>query len=332
MSIGGVPTLLTHLRLSAATTSLRRQSETARIEVVTGKLSDAKLALGADVGAASLLRRALDGIAANRTAIARADLRLGAVQSVIGELSKGAEALNANLLSAIGRGDEATIAIIGVEAKAAFDNAFSRLNIRAEGRSLFAGDAVDQPALVGGDQLLSDVAQIFANAPDAAQLDADLDFYFNDPAGGFESQIYNGGAGSASALSIAEGETVTGDVKANDPAFKDLLRGLALMSAASAAPSSQYRNDALKAAGAAAFKGSIALTTIGARLGLEQQQISAADARLDAEETALSAAYNAKVGVDPYEAASRLQSLEIQLEAAYLLTSRLSQLSLTRYL
>jgi len=332
MNTVGVPTLLTHLRLSNATASLRRQSETARLEVATGRIADPELKLGADAGAANLLRRALDGIAAHRTAIGRADLRLGAVQSVISDVSNGAQALDAQLLGAIGRGDETTIANLGVEAKAAFDKAVSRLNVRVEGRSLFSGDAVDKPALTDGNKLFADVAQIYANASDAVQLETDLDAYFNDPAGGFATNIYTGGAGAPSALSIADGESVIGDVKANDPAFKDVLRGLAVIAAAGSAAPSQYRDEALAAAGAHALDGATALNDVGARIGIEQQRIGAAATRLDAEEVALSSAYDAKVGVDSYEAASRLQALENQLQASYLLTARLSQLTLTNYL
>ncbi|MEZ5917891.1 MAG: hypothetical protein R3C40_10095 [Parvularculaceae bacterium] len=58
--------------------------------------------------------------------------------------------------------------------------------------------------------------------------------------------------------------------------------------------------------------------------------MSAASDRHDAEEPAL--AYNALTARDLYEAASFLQSLEAQIDAAYVLTSRLSQLTLTNYL
>lgn len=327
-----VPTLLTHLQLSTATSTLRRQSEIARTEVATGRITDAALKLGSDAGAASLLRRALDNIGAHRQAIGRAELRLGAIQSVISDVSSGAQALDADLLSAIGRGDEPTIRILGEEAREKFDKAVARLNIRVEGRSIFAGDAVDRPALADSGALFVDVAQIYANAADATQLQSDLDFYFNDPAGGFAATIYLGGTGSPSALSIAEGESVAGDVKADDPAFKDVLRGLAVIAAASVAPKSQYRDDALAVAGSTALQGSSALNNVGARIGIEQQNAVAADARLNAEESALTQAYDEKTAVDQFEAASRLQLLESQLQAAYVLTSRLSRLSLANFL
>jgi len=332
MDTVGAPTLLTHMRLSNSTSSLRRQSEVARSEVATGKISDPDLKLGARAGATSLIRRALDAIGAHREAIGRADLRLNAIQSAIADVAGGAQALDAELLSAIGRGDDKTIGILGGEAKFALDKAFGRLNIRLEGRSLFAGDAVDQPSLATSDALLADVAQIYANASNAAQLQIDLDFYFNDPAGGFATSIYKGGSGSPSALSIAEGESVAGDVKANDPAFKNVLRGLAVIAAAAKSPSSQYRNEALAAAGSTALAGSAALNDVAARIGIEQQKAATADSRLDFEETMLVKAYDANVAVDPFEAASRLQLVESQLQAAYVLTSRLSQLSLTNFL
>ena len=328
----GSPTLLTHLRLSNAAASLRRQSETARSEVATGRIADLNLALGSASAETSLMRRALDGVAAHRTAIARADLRLGVVQSSIASVASGAQALDAELLAAIGRGDERTIANLGGQAKSALERAFAQLNVRAEGRSVFAGDAVDQPALSDPQILLADVAQIYANASDASQLQSDLDAYFNDPAGGFETTIYAGGAGAPSRLSISDDDQVSGAVKANDQPFKDVLRGLAVIAAAASAPRSDYRDSALAAAGAGAVSGSTALADLGARIGVEQQRVAAASDSLDIEETALTNAYNARTSVDPYEAASRLQGLENQLQASYLLAARLSQLTLTNFL
>lgn len=328
----GAPTLLNHMRLTLATGGLRQQAETSRTEVVTGRKADLPRALGADLFDAQMLRGAIDGISLHREAIARLSMRAGIAQRSLAEVSGGASQLNAELLAALGRGDEAAIAVSSTEARAQIDTAFSRLNGRIEGLSIFAGDAADQNALANVDLLISDIASIYASAIGPAQLEADLDFYFNDPAGGFATSIFTGGAGELGSLEISRGELATAAAKANEPAIKDLLRGLAIISVAGEAPPSAYRDAALASAGSHVLSGADGIVEIRTRIGIDEKRASDAGERLDAEEPALAAAYNALTAVDPYEAASRLQAIEAQIEASYVLTSRLLRLSLANFI
>ena len=69
-----------------------------------------------------------------------------------------------------------------------------------------------------------------------------------------------------------------------------------------------------------------------ARIGFSQQIVETTQAQLND----LSLVQRTQIGtfenVDPYEAATRMQGLEIQLEATYQVTSRLSSLSILNYL
>lgn len=328
----GSPTLLNHLRLSSATANLRRQAETARSELVTGRIADLPKALGGRLGGAQLLRKALDDLAVERAAIDRAGLRANVAQSTLGAVSAGASGLNASLLAALGRGDQQTIANSAVEARSQLGAAFAQLNVRVEGRSLFAGDAGDRPALASADILLSDIATLFAAAADAAQFEADLDVYFNDPAGGFRTVVYQGGAGDAASLEIAPGETVIATARADEQGVKDMIRGLSAIAVAATAGPSSKRDQSLAFAGATLLKGDSGVLDLRTRIGLEEARAEDARMRIESEEVALTAAYNAMTSRDPFEAASRLQALESQIEASFVLTSRLSRLSLTNFL
>ncbi|MFZ5618166.1 MAG: flagellin [Pseudomonadota bacterium] len=332
MTTIGAPTLLTHLRLSGATAQLRREAETARTEVVTGRIADLPKGLGRSIGDAHLLRKAIDDIALQREGIARADLRASVAQQTLADISSGGAALNADLAAALGRGDETAIAVASVTARDALAAAFSRLNVRVEGLSLFAGDAADQNALGSVDTLIADISGLYAGAANPAQLAADLDIYFNDPAGGFRTAIYLGGAGTLASIEITRGETVAATVRADEQGVKDLLRGLVVIAVAGADAPSVNRDAALTDAGTSLLDGSGGILDIRTRIGVEEQRIAAAQGRLDAEEPVLTEAYNAITSRDPYEAASRLQGLEAQIEASYVLASRLSNLSLANYL
>jgi len=332
MNSVGVPTLLNHMRLTAATGELRRQAEASRIEVTTGRKGDLPLALGGKLFDAQLLRGAIDSVGLHREAISRLAMRAGIAQQALSEANSGASQLNAEMLAALGRGDNLAVTASAVEARARVDTVIARLNVRVEGRSIFAGDAPDQPSLASGDRLISDIAAIYAAAVNPVQLEADLDFYFNDPAGGFATSIYLGGSGGASSIEIDKGEVVNAAAKADEPAVRDLLRGLAMVAVAGSDSQSAYRDAALSNAGSSLLRGADGIVEIRTRIGIDERRAGEAEARLNEEETALSVAYNALTAVDSYDAASRLQALESQIEAAYVLTSRLSRLSLTNFI
>lgn len=332
MTAIGVSTLLTHLRLSAATTALRKDSEIARVEVVTGRKGDLSRVLGANVAKAELMRAALDGIDLNRNAISRATLRGGVAQSALSEISSSTSQLNVELLSAIGRGDETAISVSSAEARSGLENAFLRLNARVEGLSIFAGDAADANALGDVNKLLADISSLFSGASSPAQFEADLDSYFNSVGGGFAVDVYKGGAGDLGSLEIRPGELVTVAAKANEPAIKDLLRGLSTIAVAGQAGKSSLRDAVISNATSTIFRATDGVLDIQTRIGIEERRAAESARHLDIEVTILTESYNALTAADPYESASRLQALEAQIEASYILTSRLSRLSLTNFL
>lgn len=328
----GVPNLLAAQRLALATASLRSQSETARNELTTGRIADLPSALGADIGEASSLRGVIDALGVRREGLAQAALIAGAAQRSLRLVGEGARAVAADALAANGRRDDAGLAVAAAEATSRLDAAFSALNVRIAGQSIFAGDASDRPALTDPDRLLGDVAGLYAGAADAAAYEAALDSYFNDPAGGFRTVIYTGGAGSAPSIEVDAGERLDFTLRADDAAIRDLLRGLATVAVAAAGPASALRDGALAAAAADALTGADALALRQSGIGVAEARAATARAALEAEEAALTEAYNALTARDPFEAAARLQSLESQLSAALTLTARISQLSLTNFL
>lgn len=332
MKTVGPPTLLSAQRFAAASASLRRQSETARIELSTGRIADLPGALGGRIGEASSLRAALEAIAVRRQGLAQADLIAAVSQRVLTDINAGARSIATDALAANGRGDNAALSTSAREARSRIEAAFSSLNAKVAGQFVFSGDATDRAALGGADQLLADVEAIYAGAASAADLDAALDFYFNDAVGGFQTAIYQGGAGGAPTIEFDGNDRGAFTVRADDPAIRDVLRGLAVIAVAGAAAPSALRDGALSSAGAAALGGSDGLIALRTEIGVEERRAAEAAAGLEDEEAALTEAYNAATARDPLDAATRLQALEAQLNASLLATSRLSQLTLANFL
>lgn len=332
MKAAGVPTLLAAQRFAGLSASLRKQTDIARTELTTGRIADLPLALGAQIGEAFSVRGALDAVAFQKQGLSQAALIATTAQRVLGVIGEGAAALAADALGASGRRDEVALTAAAVQAQARVRDAVIQLNTNVAGQSLFAGDAADRAALASADQLLADVSAIYAAASGPAALEAELDAYFNDPAGPFQSSIYTGGAGPAPTIEIARGERLQFTLRADDPSIKDLLRGLSLIAAAGAAPPSTLRDSALSSGAAAALAGDDALTLRRTEIGVAEQRAGEAARLLEEEEAVLTEAFNALTSRDPFEAASRLQSLEAQLNASLVITARLSQLTLANFL
>ena len=158
----------------------------------------------------------------------------------------------------------------------------------------------------------------------------------------FESTFFNGtplvaADGSASprvTARIDETTVLAYGIQANDPAFTDLLRGLAMIAAtdpAEIADPEAYRVWVGTAA-TAVSDGIAGLLDLETRLGTQQQVVEQTlSTQRDRQDL-----YNSQVlsleGVDPYEAATRLNSLQTQLEATYAVTSRLSRLSFLNFM
>lgn len=328
----GFPTLLQYSRISSSVADIKARTEQTSQELITGRIADLNTELAGSVGDAQLLRKAIDDNATMQTSITRSLGRAQTAQISLARASDGITEIGANMLDAIGRNDQNLINITATQAQLQLDGAISAFNDRYEGRALFAGDEVKQAALAPSETLLTDVRAIFAGAADAAQLETDLDAYFNDPAGGFETNIYTGGDGDAPRTEISDGELVNYSVKADEQPVRDLLRGLSTLIVAQENTGFADRNEALSAAGSQLIEVANDITAVRSRVGAAEERMIAAATRLEAESAALSQSYNERTARDPYEAATLLKQLESQLQTSYILTTRISQLSLANFL
>jgi flagellar hook-associated protein 3 FlgL len=74
------------------------------------------------------------------------------------------------------------------------------------------------------------------------------------------------------------------------------------------------------------------LTNLRAGVGFAEARIENFQARTEAERISAEYAKGALLSVDPYEAATRLEDAQFQLESLYSVTVRLSRLNLTSFM
>ncbi len=325
------PDLVSFSRLSRAITDIKGRADTARIESVTGRVEDVTAENNGDVGGAHLLKKAVDDVNAYQGLLKLAQNRATRTQTALDALGEEAVRIGTETLSATGRGDDGVLNSLATDAQAAIFNVFSVLNVTEGGRALFSGDASDRPPLGDPAQLLADVEAIFAGATDAADAQAQLDIYFNDPTGGFATTIYQGGVNKAAPVEIAPGVRIDVSATAADQPIKDLIRGLATVAAQNAATFADTTT-LIESGATTALAADVAVTDLRGEIGVGEARIGAAISRYEAEETVLTTLFNEKTARDQYEAASELQLLENQLEASYLLTARLARLTIADYI
>ena len=320
-----LPSSLLNSQLRQSVADLQDKIATASTESVTGRYKDMTAHLDGRIGTAMLGEKALADLQLERENTNLMDTRYDLMQTSLGGMYDAASGIEALMATSVASTDQAGKEAAGRDARSALVQAFSSLNARHGERYLFAGDDTGALPLGSVEDLMSAVRTIANSATSTADFEAQIETFFNDPAGGWQSTIYQGAATTSDPNGIL----------AIDPAITDFVSSLAVM--ALAAPSENlplldsntviFANAALQLADA-----QTTVTSLRADLGVTQMQMDRRLDALDTEETILVAAFNELTGRDQYEAAVELEALETNLEASYLLTSRLANLSILNYL
>ena len=324
MTVGMINQLLSP-QLSQTVTDLRERISQTSLETVTGRHFDITTHLNGRVGDAMIGQKALDDIEREQSQLQLRQSRLDQIQLSLETIQNAGGDIGINIIAAVELNNTYEIKNGAINAETALGKIFSALSARQGQRQLFSGDATATGPLNPLEDLLADITAIRDTAVDPADFQATVDTYFDDPAGGWQSTIYNG-------------TTTTSDpdgVLAIDPAITELVKGLATIAIAKdnpehpllTLPSTILQDGANTVVAATDSIIDLRVTT-----GSKQEQIETRQRTLVAETTILSQSVTDMIARDQYEAATELQRLEASLEASYLLTSRLSSLTLTNFI
>lgn len=304
---------------------LKQQIADRAQEATSGFQADLVSHLNGRIDQALLSDRAINENKADQARLDLRNIRLSITDNTLTSLRDLTGGLSLEMQSAIGVTDVPRQNAVAAEAKEAISEVLSRLNARHGERFLFSGDATATPPFGDAETLLNDIRNIGLTAVDEVDYAAQIQTYFNDPAGGFQTSFYQG------SQTASDGDAVL----SNQQAFADLFHGLTVLALADTSenqPYAQAGNPALDQALSRLEGARTAIVDIQADVGIRQSSLQNEQARLEREETLLAAAFLDLAGKDQYEAATQLRELEANLEASYLLTTRLSNLSLLNYL
>jgi flagellar hook-associated protein 3 FlgL len=330
--------------LDAQTQLLKGQKEAS-----TGRLADVGLELGHRTSQTVTFRTdfaRLSGIVDTNGLVAS---RLDATQSALTGVREAAQDFLDSL--AVAHSGAADPGLIRDKAKAVLSSLTGALNTTVNGEYLFAGINTDVRPFENyfatpPSAASQDVATAFQAAFGMAQsspaasgiapagmqtfLDGAFASLFDDPA-------WTGSWSNASSQNvrsrISPTEMATTGTNVNEPAFRKLAMAFTMV----ADLGLENLNDetartvidtAMSTVGEAIGQ----LTTTQANLGTAQDQVARSSERMSLQIDILNTQINSLESVDPYEAATRVNSLLTQIETSYALTGRIHALTLLNYL
>lgn len=316
-------------------TRLRQEMQRLTSELSSGRQADLGRALGGDFTALADITRSLHLTQTFSRSIAEAGLAANARQIALERIETEIDGLGLNILgiSAAGSLQDMTLAL--ADAPERLEQVVGALNTRVAGVSLFAGNAPDRPALISGAAMLAELRPLVASAASPADMVAAVEAWFLTPGGGFETVAWQGGTGPAAPAILGEGHQTQAAITALDPSLRDVLTGLALTALAAEMTGPSAGDDRRALVGAAATRlqgGEDALIRLRSDLGTAQARIEEARVTAETARAGFEIEQGRLTEADPYKAATDLQAIQTRLETLYVLTARLSRLTLTEFM
>lgn len=303
-------------------------------ELSSGRVADVREILSGNHSYLSGLERSLTVLDGYAVANTEAAYFTAAMQASLDRVQDSSGQLGIDLIMASG-GPVGVIAGSPAEnARTQLDSIINALNSSIAGRSMFAGTTTDGPALEDANTLLTNLLPVLSGLTTPQDIVAAADAWFADPAG-FDALVYAGSTTALAPFVLSDTENVSLDVRANDLALKEILKNTAVAALAddfTLGLSVTDQSELYGIVGLGLQSGQDQLTDLRSRIGMVEARIEKISVRNQSEMTTTEYARNALLEADPFETATRLDSVQFQLQSIYSVTVRNSQLSLVNFL
>lgn len=300
----------------------------------SGVVTDITRHLGGETAQLSGINYSLSQITSYQQAARETEQTLTGMQLVLSEIDTVRSEMGAQLVLDSFARNGGQIEEASASARGSFETMVNALNTRLADRSLFAGTEVFTTPLADADTMLADLLGAIGGATTLADVTTAIDAWFDDPAGGFATIGYQGDTGPIPRKRVSENKSFAIDARADDPAIRDVLKATAFASLASEVPGLNVNTqiEMLREGGTRMVASGGGLIGVQTRVGFAAAGVDQAATELAAQRTMLEMSRNNLIAADPFETASKLQSVQLQLETHYSVTARMSRLSLLSYL
>lgn len=341
-------------------TQTQNQMTSASVEATTGVYDDIGLSLGGKTSQSIDLTRDMSRIDSIISSNSVASARMSASQTAMSDMTTQAQSYLDQLVALQGNQDGSSITLTQTTATSTLSSFMSDANTQLNGQYIFAGTNTDvQPVTDQTDDVTTAIqtnlqayATMKGTTVDSMTADQMTDFITNYVAPAFTGvaaspapdttsdfvdipdwSTWSSASDQNQSSRINNSEVVDTSTNTNS----DGMRYLALSTTIAGALMGQgLGTDALNAVTSNAISYSRqAIDGINAQaseLGLSQSRVTKADDTLNAQKDIMNTSIGDLQGVDTYTASTKVNSLETQLETAYTIVSKISQLSLVNYL
>ena len=303
-------------------------------ELASGQVSDPKSVLGGNFSYLADIERDMRGLEAYKIAGAEAEQFASGAQASLERVQLAVSDLSNDLLSVASSTSAISRAQGAVDARGQLDVIVNALNATVAGRSLFSGTATQTVPLVDSATLMTSLEAAVAGATTSGGLIAAAQTWFNDPAG-FEAVAYQGATTDLAPFRLSQSESVTMDIRADDPQLRDAIMYAAIAAISDSPAISlalEERTDLLNAAGVSLLATQQDVVGLRSRVGTAESRIDTLNTRNAAEAVSLDFARKQLLEADPFDTATALENVQFSLQSLYTVTSRSADLALVNFL
>ena len=311
-------------------------------EVVSLRVADVGIALGARTGMSVSLHREVERLSGLMDSNQLAASRLEATQLSLQDLTKGAEQLLSDFATASSGASDPKIA--RQQAEAVLSMMTSVLNSNLNGEHLFAGINTDVTPIAdfadpsSANRVALETA--FSTYPfvDPADItDVEMTAFLasveNQFLGADWNTLWSTATDQQITSRITLTETAQTSVSANIPGVRKLAMAAAVVAVAfDESLSKEARDVTIERAIELLGEAIVDLANQQGYTGITEQRIERANERMSMQIDLFGKTLNDLEGIDPYEASTRVSGLLAQIEISYSLTARMQQMSLLKFL
>ncbi|NUH66764.1 flagellar hook protein [Sulfitobacter sp. S0837] len=336
MSSTSIGDLAQSFMLRNRNTALKQEMTRLTTELSTGQVADTRAVLGGNYSYLTEIERKLETLTGYDVATTEANHMAGAMQSALERIESLGTDLSLSLIAAGTSAVGTSKSVVAADARNAMAALVGTMNSNIAGRSMFSGTATDRAPLPDDTALLDALKTAITSAGATSPTDimAAATNWFNDPAG-FAATAYQGSDNALAPMTLSETESVRLDIRATDPDLKTMLRLSAVAALAedpALALTEPEQTELFEMTGQQMLAGRDGITSLRAKVGFAEARIEQVSSRNAAEKTSLDYAKANLLASDPYDAATKLEEVQFQLQSLYSVTVRMSQLSLVNFL
>ena len=207
------------------------------------------------------------------------------------------------------------------------------INRQSGGKFFFSGHQSHRAPLSDAKTILTALRQDLGATYTADQLNTALNNWFDGASARFEQDFYHGDTNQHQTFQINAGESLSPPLRGNSEAVKMMLKTAAKLILAIDAPVPAPDLAQIYQETAASLHGSLNnFQQARANLGITHQRLDQQNAFAKNDQNALELQMAELTDIDTYDATVALQDAETRLENLYLITAKLSKLSLIHFL